>query len=172
MRKLDGIIADLEHFPTVSELFELFGWLMAKVQRSGFDSLTGPGQTIVLVQLYDGGMCRGGFDTLLRWEPQLGIMPMVAALEEVGAHQTAAVLVGLASLFPSGAIPDDAELRCREYNDHVLLREKDMEQVQENLRRAEREEDVSLLSAEYACRNSTNLRAEDTEPVTAPDPAA
>ena len=172
MRRLDAIIADLERFNSVSELFELFEWLDAKVQRSGLASLTEPGRAIFLVQLYDGGMFRGGFDTLFRWEPRLGVMPMIAALEQVGAQKTAAVLANLASMFPSGAIPNNAELRCREYYDHVLTREQDLERVYGKLDLAESEEDVCLLCLEYARSKSIDLLAEasDLGTGTTPDP--
>jgi hypothetical protein len=150
MKSLGAILADVACDYGLSPLWELYEWLDAKVQQSGLGSLTNPGRAIFLVQLYDGGMSHGGFDTLLRWEPKLGIMPMVAALEEVGARRTASVLADLASLFPSGTIPDDAPLRCREFDDLVSPREQEMERLSQALRGAEREEEVCHLCLEFA----------------------
>jgi hypothetical protein len=166
MRSLNGIIADMECDYGLSPLWDLFEWLDTKARRSGLGSLSRPGQAVLLTQLYDGGMSRGGFDTLLRWEPNLGIMPMIAALEEIGAHRTASVLADLALLFPSGTIPDDAARRSREFNDVVSPREAEMERLGQSLRSAEREENVCQLCLEFARMWLAELRAEDAAPGT------
>lgn len=169
MKSLEAILTDMASDFGLFPLWELYEWLDAKVRQSGLASLTNSGRAIFLAQRYDGGMFQGGFDTLLRWDPGLGIMPMVMALEQVGARQTAAVLADLASLFPSGAIPDDAHLRIREFDDVESSQEQQMERLRQALRCAEREEDICQLCLEFALKRLADLRREDGESCAAPD---
>ncbi|MBN9523659.1 DUF4375 domain-containing protein [bacterium] len=168
MKSLTTILANVREDYGLSPMFELYEWLDAKVVRSGIESLTRPGRAIFLVQRYDGDMAQGGYETLITWDRTLGIMPMIAALREVGAPRTAGVLTDLASLFPSGTIPDNAELRWREYRDLVPPR-RQRKRMQWALRCAQRAEDVCQLCLEHARHNLVELRAENAELGAAPD---
>src|SRR5947209_1112481 len=48
-----------------------------------------------LANRYDGGIFRGGFYTLMRWDPQVDVMRMVEALAAIGVPETARVLTDL-----------------------------------------------------------------------------
>jgi len=132
-------------------------------------SLIEPGRVVLLVQRYDGGMARGGFYTLMLWEPGFGVMPMIGALEAIGAKQTAQVLGTLALLFPEGTIPDDAQLRRRQFEDQVMSREQELDRLAEALRAAEASENITALSLAYARSHATELLMEELEPSASAD---
>src|SRR5262245_41541804 len=114
-RTLRQILGDLEQGDPGS-FWELAQWLEEKAVREGLDSLSAPARAIYLADRFDAGMFRGGFDTLMRWDPGLDIMQMIPALEAIGAARTAQVVRDLASLFPGGIIPTDPAARLREFD--------------------------------------------------------
>jgi hypothetical protein len=165
-QSLQCILTDVE-----VSFWDIIEWLQAKIQRSGLDSLGDAARTVYLVNRYDAGMFRGGYGTLLVWNPELDIMWMIPALEAIGAIKTAQALRDWAALFPGGTIPLDKHERMKA--DLAVSEQLILEQVGERGPAATEEptriemqlkaanEDIYSLAVKFAKEHKSELLLED-----------
>jgi hypothetical protein len=135
--------------------------LQRKARAAGLDALSDPARVILLADRYDAGMFRSGWYTLMSLD-DYDLMGMIPALEAIGARVTAQVLRELASLFPSGTIPMSVPVRDREYKEHVMGLEDQLNDLEARLNAVELKiERVPALAERFALAHRAELAEEE-----------